>query len=44
MKTWQKYTNNNDFDEVIENIPYSESKHYVRKVFSSYWNYKNIYK
>lgn len=44
IKTWQKYTNNNDFDEVIENIPYPESKHYVRKVFSSYWNYKNIYK
>lgn len=44
IKTWQKYTNNNDFDEVVENIPYPESKHYVRKVFASYWNYKNIYK
>ena len=44
IKTWQTYTNNNDIDEVIENIPYPESKHYVRKVFSTYWNYNNIYK
>lgn len=44
IKTWQKYTINNDIDEVIENIPYPESKHYVRKVFSTYWNYNNIYK
>lgn len=32
-----------DPDVFVEQIPYSETRDYVRKVFSSYWNYKSIY-
>jgi soluble lytic murein transglycosylase-like protein len=27
----------------VENIPYRETRDYVRKVFGSYWNYRAIY-
>lgn len=33
----------NDYDEFIENIPYAETQNYVKKIYRSYWNYKNIY-
>ena len=32
-----------DTDQFIENIPYSQTRDYVRKVYGSYWNYKRIY-
>jgi soluble lytic murein transglycosylase len=32
-----------DPDEFVENIPYSETRLYVKKVFSSYWNYVRLY-
>src|SRR5262249_53535381 len=32
-----------DPDMFVEQIPYLETRDYVRKVFSSYWNYKAIY-
>lgn len=33
----------NDFDVFVENIPYRETRDYVRKVFGSYWAYNAIY-
>lgn len=39
-KTTLKYS---DTDEFIEQIPYDETKNYVKKVFRSYWNYTRIY-
>lgn len=32
-----------DFDEFVEQIPYSETKGYVESVFGNYWNYMLIY-
>ena len=32
-----------DIDEFVEQIPYPETKNYVKKVFRSYWVYGNIY-
>jgi len=34
----------NDIEEWIEEIPYSETNLYVKKVLASYWNYKRLYK
>ncbi len=39
-KTTLKYS---DTDEFVEQIPYDETKNYVKKVFKSYWNYTRIY-
>ena len=44
VKVWQNKFAPQDIDEIVENIPYFETKHYVRKVFSSYWNYVNVYR
>ncbi len=33
-----------DMDVYVENIPYDETRDYVRKVFAHYWNYERIYK
>lgn len=32
-----------DYDVFVEDIPYQETRDYVRKVFGSYWNYESIY-
>lgn len=40
---WQKNINYADTDEFVEQIPYAETKNYVKKVFRSYWNYLRIY-
>jgi soluble lytic murein transglycosylase len=32
-----------DADVFVENIPFTETRDYVRKVFSSYWNYEQVY-
>lgn len=32
-----------DFDVFVENIPFRETRDYVRKVFGSYWAYEHIY-
>lgn len=32
-----------DIDEFVENIPYLETKNYIKKILSSYWIYLNIY-
>ena len=33
----------NDTDEFVEQIPYPETKNYVKKVFRTYWMYGKIY-
>ena len=33
----------NDTDEFVEQIPYSETKNYVKKVLRTYWVYGNVY-
>ena len=40
---WKKNIYYNDTDEFVEQIPYPETKYYVKKVFRSYWNYIRIY-
>ncbi len=43
VNRWKSSLYYNDTDEFVEQIPYCETKHYVKKVFSSYWNYIRIY-
>lgn len=40
---WKQSLNYKNFDEFIENIPYQETKDYIKKVFRSYWVYLNLY-
>lgn len=40
---WMSKLIYNDTDEFIEQIPYPETKNYVKKVLRSYWVYGNIY-
>ena len=40
---WKKNLSYGDTDEFVEQIPYPETKNYVKKVFRSYWNYLRIY-
>lgn len=44
VKSWQERIKHEDFDQFVENIPYPETRGYVKKVYRSYWNYLNIYK
>lgn len=43
VSTWTKSLNYYDVDDFIEQIPYSETKNYLKKVYKSYWNYLRIY-
>ena len=43
LKNWRSSIIYNDTDEFVEQIPYPETKNYVKKVFRSYWNYIRIY-
>lgn len=43
VNSWKKNIYYNDTDEFVEQIPYPETKYYVKKVFRSYWNYIRIY-
>lgn len=43
VKTWLKRLSHDDFDRFIENIPYNQTRRYVKKVYGSYWNYNRIY-
>ncbi len=43
VQTWQKKLSLDDLDKFVENIPYNQTRDYVKKVFGSYWNYKRIY-
>lgn len=40
---WKSSLIYQDTDEFVEQIPYEETKNYVKKVFRSYWNYTRIY-
>jgi len=40
---WKDSFFNGDLDEFVENIPFDETKSYVKKVYGSYWNYLRIY-
>jgi len=35
--------NTGDIDEFVENIPFLETKNYIKKILSTYWTYVNIY-
>lgn len=43
VNTWKATLNYHDTDTFIEQIPYPETKTYVKKVLRSYWNYVRIY-
>ena len=43
VNSWKQSINYNDTDSFVEQIPYHETKNYVKKVFRSYWNYIRIY-
>ena len=43
VNTWKDKLEFLDMDEFVEQIPYEETKNYVKKVFGSYWNYVKIY-
>jgi len=40
---WMSKIIYNDTDEFVEQIPYPETKNYVKKVLRTYWVYGNIY-
>lgn len=44
VNKWLKTYNTSDYDEFIEDIPFDETRNYVKKVFRSYHLYKTIYK
>ncbi len=43
VQKWINSNTNIDLDEFVENIPYEQTNTYVKKVYKSYWNYKQIY-
>ncbi len=42
LKRWMSKYNKNDMVEFIENIPYKETRLYVKKVLRSYWRYRTM--
>jgi len=43
VNQWKKTLNYTDTDSFIEQIPYPETRDYVKKIFRSYWNYVRLY-
>jgi len=43
VKNWVNKYGTSDLDLFIEYIPYDETRGYVKKVFSSYWTYLELY-
>ena len=45
VKKWlnDPFIANGDIDIFVENIPYLETKNYIKKILSTYWIYLNIY-
>lgn len=43
VASWRKKISTADLDYFVENIPFLETRDYVKKVFGSYWNYEAIY-
>lgn len=42
LKRWLIDSNHKDMDEFIEDIPYQETRNYVKRVLKSYWQYRAI--
>jgi len=42
LRKWLNIYYRDDMAEFIENIPYSETRRYVKKVLKSYWQYRTI--
>ncbi len=42
VRTWQDQGNYRSVDEFIEDIPYAETRNYVKKVITSYFQYKKL--
>lgn len=40
---WSKSLGTSDTDSFVENIPFNETRDYVRKVFGSFWCYEALY-
>jgi soluble lytic murein transglycosylase len=43
VRSWINKQGMDDLDAFVENIPFRETREYVRKVFRSYWTYYTIY-
>ncbi|MDD3014350.1 MAG: transglycosylase SLT domain-containing protein [Candidatus Gastranaerophilales bacterium] len=43
VEKWLSTIPHDDIDQFVENIPYDQTRDYVKKVYTSYWNYKRIY-
>ncbi len=43
VSKWKSDLNYYDVDDFVEQIPYSETQNYLKKVYKSYWNYLRIY-
>lgn len=42
LKKWMAKYGTDDLIEFIENIPYRETRYYVKRVLKSYWRYRSI--
>ncbi len=43
VASWVRRFGLRDADEFVENIPFSETRGYVKSVFENYWNYLRLY-
>ncbi|MBW4644236.1 MAG: transglycosylase SLT domain-containing protein [Goleter apudmare HA4340-LM2] len=43
VSKWLQTLSTKDPDEFVEEIPFNETKNYVRQVFGNYWNYLRLY-
>ena len=43
VSKWKNSVPANDIDEFIEQIPYAETKDYIKQVYKNYWMYNSIY-
>lgn len=43
VSKWLTILPKDDPDDFVENIPFDETKNYVRQVFGNYWNYLRLY-
>ncbi|MEN9206055.1 MAG: hypothetical protein Q6K70_09640, partial [Thermostichales cyanobacterium DRC_bins_46] len=43
VSNWLKRFGFGDPDVFIEQIPFGETRHYVKAVFGNFWNYSRLY-
>jgi soluble lytic murein transglycosylase len=43
VSRWRDNLKYVDVDDFVEQIPYSETQNYFKKVYRSYWNYLRVY-